>query len=100
MKGGQESGKKWLHNLNYVFFQLNFLILCDISAEFHLNCKFIVIKIINCASLLSNTCNLFSRIFEVFNEMEIEINAINNKNLRKFYLKTSVRGNEMSYIIF
>ena len=48
---GQESGKKWLHNLNYVinyvtrklyqtnlyFFYLNFFILCDISAEFHLN---------------------------------------------------------------
>ena len=32
--------------------------------------------------------------------MEMEINVINNKNLRTFYLKTSVRGNEISYIIF
>ena len=34
-------------------------------------------------SLLSNTCDLFSGIFEVFNEMEMEINAINNKSKRK-----------------
>ena len=34
-------------------------------------------------SLLLNTCDLFSRIFEVFNEMEMEINVINNKNFTK-----------------
>ena len=34
-------------------------------------------------SLLSNTCDLFSRIFEVFNEMEMVINVINNKILFK-----------------
>ena len=30
-------------------------------------------------SLLLNTCDVFSRIFEVFNEMEMEINVINSK---------------------
>ena len=43
-------------------------------------------------SLLSNTYDLFSRIFEVFNEMEMEINVINNKNFTKSYLKMKVRG--------
>ena len=38
-------------------------------------------------SLLSNTCDLFSRIFEVFNEMEMQINVTDNKNFIKFYLK-------------
>ena len=33
---------------------------------------------------------------EVFNEMEIEINVINNKNLAKFYLKIRVRGKGIS----
>ena len=47
-------------------------------------------------SLLSITCDLFSRIFEVFNEMEMEINVINNKNFTKFYLKIRVRGKEIS----
>ena len=47
-------------------------------------------------SLLSNTCDLFSRIFEAFNEMEMEINVINNKNFTKFYLKIRVRGKEIS----
>ena len=31
-----------------------------------------------------NTCDLFSRIFDVFNEMEMEINIINNKNFTKY----------------
>ena len=44
--------------------------------------------------LLSNTCDLFSRIFEVFNGMEMEINVINNKSFTKFYLKIRVRGKE------
>ena len=48
-------------------------------------------------SLLSNTCDLFSRIFEVFDEMEMEINVINNKNFAKFYLKIRVRGKKNSY---
>ena len=47
-------------------------------------------------SLLSNTCDLFSRIFEVFNEMEMEINVINNKNFTKFYLKIRVREKDIS----
>ena len=38
-------------------------------------------------SLLSNAYDLFSRIFEVFNEMEMEINVINNKNFTESYLK-------------
>ena len=68
-KGGrrsQESGKKWLNNkwvllimqfvifinLICIFSTYNFLILCDISAEFYLSFKFIIIKIFmhsNCA---------------------------------------------------
>ena len=36
-------------------------------------------------SLLSNTCDLFSRMFEVFNEMEI--NIINNKGFTKYIYK-------------
>ena len=52
-------------------------------------------------SVLSNTCDLFSRKFEVFIEMEMEINVINNKIFTKLYLKTRVREKEMSdYIIF
>ena len=47
-------------------------------------------------SVISNTCNLFSRTCEVFNEMEIEINVINNKFFTKFYLKIRVRGEEIS----
>ena len=47
-------------------------------------------------SLLSNTCDLFLRIFEVFNEMEIEINVINNKVFTKLYLKIIVKGKEIS----
>ena len=47
-------------------------------------------------SLPSNTCDLFSTIFEVFNEMEMETNVINNKNFTKFYLKIRVRGKEIS----
>ena len=38
-------------------------------------------------SLLSNTCDLFPRKVEVFNEMEMEINIINNKVFTKLYLK-------------
>ena len=39
-------------------------------------------------SFLSNTCDLFSRLFEVFNEMEMEINVINNNthNFRNFII--------------
>ena len=43
-------------------------------------------------SLLSNTCDLFSRVFEVFNEMEMEINVINNKIFAELYLKIRLRG--------
>ena len=41
-------------------------------------------------SLLSNTYDLFSKIFEVFNEMEMEINIINNEIFTKLYLKIRV----------
>ena len=46
-------------------------------------------------SLLSDTCDLFSRIFEIFNEMEMEVN-INNNIFTKLYLKVRVRGKEVS----
>ena len=48
-------------------------------------------------TLLSNTCDLFLRILEVLNEMEIEINVINNKIFTKLYLKIRVKGKEISY---
>ena len=47
-------------------------------------------------SLLSNTCDLFSRKLKDFNEMEMEINVINNKIFTKIYLKIRVRGKEIS----
>ena len=47
-------------------------------------------------SLLSNTCDLFSGIFEVFYEMEREIKVINNKVFAKLYLKIRVRGKKIS----
>ena len=47
-------------------------------------------------SLISNTYDLFVRIFEVFNEMEIEINVINNKIFTKLFLKIRVKGKEIS----
>ena len=47
-------------------------------------------------SLLSNTCDLFSKIFDVFNEMEMKINVINNEIFTKLHLKIRVRGKEIS----
>ena len=47
-------------------------------------------------SLLLNASDLFSRIFEVFNEMEMEINVINNKIFTKLHLKIRVREKEIS----
>ena len=47
-------------------------------------------------ALLSNSRDLFSRIFEVFNEMEKEINVINNIIFTKLYLKIRVKGKEIS----
>ena len=47
-------------------------------------------------SLLSKTCELCLRKFEVFNEMEIEMNVINNKISTKLYLKIRVKGKEIS----
>ena len=41
--------------------------------------------------------DLFSRIFEVFNEMEMQVNVINNKNFAKFSLKIRVRGKEILF---
>ena len=49
----------------------------------------------NC-SITSNTCDLFSKIFEVFNEMEIEINVNSNEIFTKLKLKIRVRGKEIS----
>ena len=79
------------------------MILCDISAEFYLNVRFFIIKVImysNCESLISKNRDLFSRIFEFFNEMEREINVINNKIFTSLFLKTRVRRKKISYIIF
>ena len=41
-------------------------------------------------SRLSNACDLFSRIFEFFHEMEMEIN--NNKIFTELYGKLRARG--------
>ena len=35
---------------------------------------------------------LFSKIFQVFNEMEMEVNVIIDKIFTKFYLKIRVKG--------
>ena len=48
-------------------------------------------------SLLSNTCDLFSRIFKVFDKMEMEIKVINNKIFTKLYLKIRVRKKFVLY---
>ena len=47
-------------------------------------------------SLLSKACDSFSRKFEVFNEMEMEVNSINYKIFTKLYLKIRIRGKEIS----
>ena len=84
--GGQESRKKWLSNKwtllkyvihkllsnKFVFFLLIFwfyAIFCWVSfkLQVHYNKDHYVIV----QSLLSSTCDLFSKIFEVFNEMEM-----------------------------
>ena len=49
--------------------------------------------------LFSNTCDLFSRKLEVFSEMEMEINIINNKIFTKLYLKIRVRVKEIDLLI-
>ena len=50
-------------------------------------------------SLFSKKSDSFSRKF-VFNEMEMEVNAINCKIFTKLYLKIRIRGKEISYVIF
>ena len=50
----------------------------------------------NCESLISKNRDLFSRIFEFFNEMEREINVINNKIFTSLFLKTRVRRKKIS----
>ena len=83
-----------LYQSNLYFFYFFYFTRYLGSWKFYLNFKFIIIKIIITVilqSLLSNTCDLFSRIFEVFNEMEIEINVINNKLFTKLYLNKSKR---------
>ena len=65
-EGSQESGKKWLPKM------LWFYVISAFYAEFYLNFKFIIIKIImysNCS--ITSTCDLFSKIFEVFNETSL-----------------------------
>ena len=47
--------------------------------------------------LLSNTCDLFSKTFKFYNEMEMEINVINNKIFTKTYFKIRIRGKQISY---
>ena len=47
-------------------------------------------------SLLSNICDLFSRIFEVFNEIGMEIKVINNNIFTKLNLKIRVRRKEIN----
>ena len=49
----------------------------------------------NCA-MTSFKHLLFLRIFEVFNEIEIEIKVINNKIFTKLYLKIRIEGKEIS----
>ena len=51
-------------------------------------------------SLLSNTRDLFSRKFEVFNEMEMEINVINNKIFTKLHLKIRKSKRKINFIIY
>ena len=74
------------------------MVLCDISAEFYF--KFIIIKLllgtVTVQSLLWNTCYLLSGIFEVFNEMEMEINIVNNEIFTELYLQIRVGGKEIS----
>ena len=48
-------------------------------------------------TLLLNTCDLFSKIFEVFNEIEMVISFINNKVFINLCLKIRVREKEISY---
>ena len=102
---GQESGKKWLRNkwmlpnhlirklllTNLYFLSLNFFdfmwYLCWVSFKSQVQ------------SLFSDTCNLFSRIFEVFNEIEMEINVIDNKIFTNFFfLNKSMR--KRNFIIY
>ena len=70
------------------------MILCDISAEFYFKVHYNKVCTVIAQSFLSNTCDEFSRIFEVFNEMERKINVINNKIFT--YLTIRVRGKEIS----
>ena len=48
-------------------------------------------------TLLLKTCDLFSKIFEVFNEIEMEISFTNNKVFTNLWLKIRVREKEISY---
>ena len=48
-------------------------------------------------TLLLKTCDLFSKIFEVFNEIEMEISFTNNKVFTNLCLKIRVREKEISY---
>ena len=51
-------------------------------------------------SFFLNTCDLFLIKFEVFNEIKIEINVINNKIFTKLYLKIRVKGKEIFVIYY
>ena len=48
-------------------------------------------------SLLSNTCDLFSRIYDVFNEMEIDL-YINNKIFKILFKNKSKR--KRNFVIY
>ena len=71
------------------------MILCDISAEFQSQVDYNKDHYVIVQSL-SNTFDLLSRISEVFNEMEMEINIVVNKIFAKIYLKIRLRGKEIS----
>ena len=50
----------------------------------------------NCSITSLKHFDLFSKIFEVFNEMEIEVNVINDEISTKLLVKIRVRGKEIS----
>ena len=79
-RGVQESGKKWLRNkwmlltmsflnfyqFNLYFFCLKVLILGDISAEFYLNFKFIIINIIMYSNCSNCAITSFKHLWFIF----------------------------------
>ena len=72
-----------------------FFILCNISAEFYFNFKFMITIIMysNCAITLKHLWFILKNV-KVFNEMEI--NVIDNKVFINIYLKIRVRGKKIA----